>query len=400
MSIPMVNVSDDEAIGGARLWAVTRQPYLSAVLFALTPVARPGLQTFGVDRHWRLYYDPSCLHSWTTEEAGSVMIHEAGHLLRDHAGRAETLGVNFGEQLRFNIAADLEINDDLADIVLPKGGVYPAGFGLPPNDLAETYHAALGAVSTRPGGWWCGGGSGVHGLAEDWEEPGRAGVPGVRRGEDELIRQQVAAEVRRLVNAGGHVPEGLARWAEAFLHPKIDWRRQLGGAVRGGLVTVSGAADYRYDRPSRRTGSPLGRQVVLPRLVQPLPRVAVVVDTSASMGSQLLERVLGEVRGILRSAGLSGTATPVISCDTAVRATQQVFSVREVQLRGGGGTNLGAGLAAAAELRPRCDAVIVLTDGFTPWPTSPPGRARVIIGVIGGRRGFEPSWAEVIEIPR
>ena len=389
---------EDEALAAARLCAVTSQPYLAAALFALTPVRSPGMRTFGVDRTWRLYYDPECLNRWSAEEAGAVMVHEASHLLRDHAGRAEALGVDFDFHHRFNVAADLEINDDLGELPLPAGALHPNDFGLPPGELAETYYSALKVVGARPDGWWCEGGSGVSGVGAAWELPADPSAPGVRPGEDVLIRQQVATEVQRIVNAGGHVPASVARWAQAFLHPRVDWRRQLGGAIRGAMGTTAGAVDYRYGRPSRRTGSPLGRRVVLPRLVQPVPKVAVVVDTSASMDKDLLERVLGELRGILRAAGVAGRSTTVLACDTAVRVSQEVFAAHEVRLDGGGGTDLGAGLEAAARLRPPCDAVVVLTDGFTPWPTANPGRARTIVGVIGGTRGAEPEWAEVIAI--
>ena len=51
------------------------------------------------------------------------------------------------------------------------------------------------------------------------------------------------------------------------------------------------------------------------------------------------------------------------------------MQARDVELLGGGGTDMGAGLAKAAELRPRPDLIIVLTDGYTPWPSAPPPRA-------------------------
>ena len=38
--------ADEAALAAARSWAVTAQPYLGAVLFVMTPVARPGLATF------------------------------------------------------------------------------------------------------------------------------------------------------------------------------------------------------------------------------------------------------------------------------------------------------------------------------------------------------------------
>ena len=63
---------------------------------------------------------------------------------------------------------------------------------------------------------------------------------------------------------------------------------------------------------------------------------------------------------------------------------------------------MGAGIYAAAELRPRPSVVIVLTDGFTPWPEKPPSGIRVVIGLLAeGLRppGWAPpDWARVVTI--
>ena len=56
----------------------------------------------------------------------------------------------------------------------------------------------------------------------------------------------------------------------------------------------------------------------------------------------------------------------VLSCDTAIRSSQEVFAVEQVRLHGGGGTNMGVGLRAAVALRPRPEVIVVLTDGQTP----------------------------------
>ena len=77
--------------------------------------------------------------------------------------------------------------------------------------------------------------------------------------------------------------------------------------------------------------------------------------------------VLAEVEGLLRALGLARQVR-VLACDTAVAPAQRVSSARQVQLVGGGGTDMGAGIAAAAALRPRPAVTVVLTDGYTPWP--------------------------------
>jgi hypothetical protein len=69
------------------------------------------------------------------------------------------------------------------------------------------------------------------------------------------------------------------------------------------------------------------------------------------------------------------------------------------------------GIAQALELRPRPSIVVVLTDGFTPWPDAAPKGAKVIVGLLSATassaRGFAPwmhmaptppSWARVVRI--
>jgi len=117
----------------ARLLAVQSAPYLAHALFRMVPVAAHGLGTFAVDRAWRLYLDPQALLDWPPDQAAGVLVHEAGHLIRDHAGRVDDLGPGVDHR-RWNYATDAAINDDLVrgDISLPEGAVTPAGLGLPP----------------------------------------------------------------------------------------------------------------------------------------------------------------------------------------------------------------------------------------------------------------------------
>src|SRR5262245_48635630 len=125
---------DLEAI---RFKTALKYPYLASVLWRLRPIRKPGLGTFGVDAQWRLYYDDEV--DWTLEECVAVMLHEVNHLLRNHHMRDPSVGGNI-----WNIAGDLEINDDISQIVtLPDGCVYPSTFGLKNDLLAEEYNDLL-----------------------------------------------------------------------------------------------------------------------------------------------------------------------------------------------------------------------------------------------------------------
>src|SRR6202035_641004 len=133
--------------------------------------------------------------------------------------------------------------------------------------------------------------------------------------------------------------------------------------------------DYSYRRPSRR--SAVAGPVVLPALRRPVPQVGVVCGTPGSVSEGLVAMVLAEVEGLLRALGLARQVR-VLACDAAVAPVQRVSSARQVELIGGGRTDMGAGIEAAAGLRPRPAVTVVLTDGFTPWPDGPPRGMRVV----------------------
>ncbi len=136
---------------------------------------------------------------------------------------------------------------------------------------------------------------------------------------------------------------------------------------------------------------------MLPTLQRPIPDVAIVCDTSGSMHERLLARALAEIEAVLTRAGLRRQQVRVLAVDATVQTVRWVSRAQQVSLAGGGGTDMGQGIAAAAGLRPRLTVVIVLTDGFTPWPQQPPPGIRVIVGLLTesppSRAWPPPDWA-------
>jgi predicted metal-dependent peptidase len=93
-------------------------------------------------------------------------------------------------------------------------------------------------------------------------------------------------------------------------------------------------------------------------------------------------------------------AVELLACEVTVMSRQRVASAAAARLVGGGGTDMGAGIADALRGRPRPDIVVVLTDGYTPWPEAAPP-ARVVVCLVGTRpaeRSSVPSWAHVVEV--
>ncbi len=383
----------------ARLWAVRRYPYLTAALFASPVISSPGLKGATVDESWRLYVDPEFVETTSIDILGGLLVHHAGHLVRDHAGRAKHLGVERKMNKDWALAADAEINDDLigTGLRLPDDRVVPHELGWKPGRLAEEYyHAPHHETHSEPD---CGSGS--DGEVRDWELRGDQGSA-LPPGEQHLLRSQVASEVLTFCRGGvGRLSSGWRRWAEDMLDPKVDWRRVLAAEIRKGLSTVSGRVDYTYRRPSRRASA--SPDIVMPALERPVPEVLVLCDTSGSMGDVELATVLAEVDGLLKGVGLARNRVRVMAVDAAVQTVQQVTNARQINLVGGGGTDMGAGLAAAAKLRPRPSVVVILTDGMTPWPLEAPKGMQVVVGLIAnrtqdGRTWAAPQWARVVPI--
>lgn len=248
----------------------------------------------------------------------------------------------------------------------------------------------------RPARGRCG--SCATGRPEPWEAPppgeSQDAPPGVSPEEAAVIRRQVARAVAEVAKTRGDVPAGLRRWAEEALRPpRIDWRRVLASEIRRAVAWRSGAVDYSYARPSRRQAALQG--VILPALVRPVPEVAVVVDTSGSMGDDEVSTALAEVQGVLRALGVPAR---VICADAKAYGAQRVTDARAVRVVGGGGTDMREGIAAALRLHPRPSVVIVITDGHTPWPEAAPGGCRVIAAVIGDGGPPTPNWIRRVEV--
>jgi predicted metal-dependent peptidase len=314
----------------------------------------------------------------------------------------------------WNICCDAEINDDIiteAKAKLPVGVVLPKTIGQADGLLAEEYYESLpkllvsiakigkGKPGSKPGEGNCGSCVGGPKQEHELDGPavtgdGKSDVPGISELEGDLIRHQIAHDIQQSKDRGD-VPDHLVRWAKAILEPKIDWRKVLRAQVRHALAEIAGQVDYTWRKLSRRQGA--FPRVLIPAMFAPVPRVAVVVDTSGSMGEDTLASALGEVNGILKACGQKDSMR-VISCDAAVHTSRKVFRASQVELHGGGGTDMRAGIREALKERPHL--IVVITDGFTPWPAEQPN-AKLIVCLVGeGAANVDsvPVWARAVKV--
>lgn len=330
---------------------------------------------------------------------------------------------------------DLEINDSLVDyaksgqrgcerMCLPKGALLPSIYKLEDNLLWEQYYAQIlqkietGEIKAQkiPAGGRCGSGADGHSrgyeLGDDESSAGSSGDKegegdlqgddGISETEIDIIAKRTAEEIKAANGKKpGSVPGNLVRWADRELAPpKYNWRKELTLLVRYSVSRyVPGAKTPTYSRLSN-ISTMLNHEVILPTLKKPHPVVAVVVDTSGSMGSAdengLLGAALRETEGILRSVK---ARTNVIFCDTVAQKVK-LRSLKGAKVGGGGGTTLFVGMESALKDREKPSLIIVLTDGYDNFEFKQPAGVRVIVGLLGkdAPTGSIPKWCHIVKI--
>ena len=396
----------------ARVRAAYQRSYFAPALFNLIPVRTDLIDSMAVDAHWRLYYNDNWVATHSVEENAALLIHEVGHLVRDHEGRKQAAGAR--DHRRWNTAGDCEINDDLhaEGLPLPGDPPLPAKYGLDSGNTAEHYYKQLpapprtgGRESNANGDESCPDcGSGAHGERRFWELPADDEsddrVPGVDRLKAELVRREVARRIDETSPYSNDVSLALRRWARATLAPKVDYMATIRHTVRRALRdSTLGRYDRTYRRPHRRQAC--YGEFIMASFYQPRPRPGFLIDTSSSMEDAQLERAVSELAGLTRQLGY-GADIVVACCDAAVHEVRKVFSAAQVELYGGGGTDLGVGLRAFVDRKSDpIDLLVIVSDCRTPWPAVAPPFPVITIRVGDGA---PPPWGnrgtnKVITIP-
>jgi len=387
------------ALQAARVRAAHQRSYFAPALFNLVPVETDLIGSMAVDSQWRLYYNRAWLANHTVEENASLLIHEVSHLLRDHEARRNAAGLT--DHRRWNTAGDCEINDDLEAEGLPLPGdpPLPGKYGMPSGINAERYYAHL-ASRPNPKGEAGGDdqqgsadcGSGAHGERRFWEAPAddgaEDGIPGVDRIKADLVRRQVSRLIDDKSPYDGDVPDSLRRWARATLAPKVDYMATIRHVVLRGLRhSTLGRSDRTYARPHRRQAC--YGEFIMPSFYQPRPTPGFLIDSSGSMEDTLLARAVTELASLTRQLGY-GADVVVACCDAAVHSVKRAFTGTQVELCGGGGTDLRVGLRAFVERKPTpIDLLVIVSDCRTPWPKEAPPFPVITIRVGDGA---PPPW--------
>mgnify|MGYP003653168843 CR=1 FL=1 len=442
ISIPQEEKVDVKAalarFAAIQVVAAKEHPTIQHGIFGMRPRAVVGLRNicggWAMDKKGNVYFDPAMVLGAPDSETGEPtplitlvadFMHEVWHFLRRHPQRfaALPLGEKEKNPKLWNICADAESNgtDFFLRQHLQAWAVFPEKLknkntgGFFPKDTyqtAEWFYAnvLLPEEGEGPGEGPIGDGPeggegdnpaddprndcGADGEGRPWELDGEEGLS---EGEAEAIRRSVARDIQESARTRGDTPGHWKAWAdEELAPPKVPWQQKLHRFLRFSRDLSVGASNYTFSRRSRRQ-SAVGGDVVLPATYSPKLQVAAVLDTSGSMSDDDLSAACSELDGILRAVN---AAVHVISADSRVASSKKITSARQVELLGRGGTDMRVGIRAAAKTQPEPHAIIVLTDGYTPWPDRGEYNIPIVVALIGENCGEDnvPYWFETITV--
>jgi predicted metal-dependent peptidase len=374
----------------ARATAVDAHPYLATGLFKLFPIESSTIKTLAVSANWTMYFNPNFVEETANLELAGVLIHELSHLLRGHHQRERDFRAS--DSFIWNIAADAAINDDLlrSSIKLPDQKVTSTLLGIEEGQSTEAIYLQLSGRRAELENMFpdidCGSCS--DGSTRSYEE--ESITPKVEN--TEVLLDQIAREVLEGIKDGANPPPFLRTWATDRIKPQVNWLSLLLRRVRRELDPTQ-RADYRLGPWSRRNSDPF----IFPKLVgRSRPNVAVIVDTSGSMREAELNQAITEISSILNS--LRGDPLTLISCDSEVRLQGKIRNASQIQLKGGGSTDLRVGIEAALKLKPIPNLIVVMTDGLTKWAPNWPRHAPEVIALLTAGEVGVPKWVTPIII--
>ena len=286
------------------------------------------------------------------------------------------------------------------------------GQGQPGQSGQQPGEGSGGGAGQPAEGKFAGCGSGSGGEAAPGElgsDDANGAAPGASDAEHQRVRIQTSAAIQEHVAKGrGTVPGGLVHTATQVLAPpKVPWKQTLAAFMRLAVKRGGGGTHSTYAKANRRKRKvylPNGSRVLFPGTFNPRVTLAVVRDTSGSMGGADLADATNEIVGIAAAMQIKGDDLRILDVDAAVHTVkgfQGAATLAEVS--GRGGTDMCVGIERAMELDPKPTVIIVCTDGYTPWPAEPTD-VPIVACLIGGTaeqvRESVPDWIVTVVVDR
>ncbi len=220
--------------------------------------------------------------------------------------------------------------------------------------------------------------------------------------EIKTIEVRLANDIKKHIeqHGRGSVPAGLQDWASAIEEEShIRWQDELAHVLRDTTGRVqAGGDDFSLRRPSRRS---LLRGFLRPGMIENLPEVAIIRDTSGSMGQKQLTDACKESYAIMQALGIDEVwfADADTQIATPWKRVGPQFFVELKEAHGRGGTDFRSGIETARRLNPRPDLIVYVTDGDGTTTKMPPPDVAVVWAIVPSYYNKAPAkWGHCVII--
>lgn len=334
-----------------------------------------------------VYFGSAFCADLTEFELRFLILHENLHKAARHMQVYKT--IHKMDAQRANAACDYWINGELIKqdngagfIKMIKGGLYnPKYYGMTViqifKDLENQQQGGQGnGKQDQHGnditeGYPQGGGFDEH----DWDS--------LSEEEKEALEKDIEIAIRQGRQLAGKMEGNKPRVIDGLLEGKVDWKQELAEFIK---QAMSGRDESSWSKLNRRM-SHIGHFPA--SISNTCGRIAIAIDTSGSIGGDIIARFMGEVKKLCAEVRPSGL--DVLWWDTQVCGVQsfeadQLDNIEQVlKAQGGGGT------------RPQCvadwlqdnkimnhECVVLLSDGYVDaWPVFDiPALWAMISGVV------------------
>lgn len=377
----MVGKSSDvfRSVGDAVSALLFRHPFYAHILLAMRRVVTEDIDTAAVSIRggsvW-LAVNPvfwlTTLHS--DRHRQGVLLHEVLHVVLSHLTRLR----DFPDLERFNIAADLAVNSLIPPDDLPSSALTVETPGLLakrdrmreqtvdwyyPRLLEDAPQVAKVDVQLR--------GVGAEGWTTDMSDCTADLISG-------LVLQAAASVGQMELSRLPKVVRSAIQGMDMNRKPTVDWRRAL-------CVYAGRSRRTRLQATQKRVSKRYGR---VPGVrVCARSQVAVIVDTSGSIGDDQLQMFTEELTHIVRTK----VEVILVSADDAVNSVEP-YRGGVLNVSGRGGTDFDPAIQWANSNAHRIDGVVYFTDAE--GPRTLPSRYRILWVVHSNRLiGKRPECA-------
>lgn len=221
---------------------------------------------------------------------------------------------------------------------------------------------------------------------------------------------RIREEAQKSKERGDKAALMMLQQMELAMEPsKVDWRVIFRNLMNNCRDTISmGRSEYSHRKVNRRLS---GGEYIFPGMVRYDPSAIMGIDTSGSMNKKDYEKLLSELEAIVKTALRAKDKFKAFCVDAKATEPKSVKKIRDLDLRGGGGTQMEVAIKSVELLKKKDipDIFILATDGGTSWPAfkrellKRKHKYKVVVlitaeGTYEGAKNYLQGLADVIDI--